>query len=93
MADVLMAPTNPTGWKLEELLDHLVTELHGKCNKIASDTRPVARQVLRNNQQIIGLPLQAEALQRASYDALNAMAPDQGPLGKPRIGAGSEPAA
>lgn len=86
---VLMAPDNAEGWKLEDLLARLQAEIAGKCAKIAGDGRPAARHVLRNNQQIIGLLAQAEALQRDSYDVLAAVGPDQGPLGKPRIGTGS----
>lgn len=86
---VLMSPQNPTGWKLEDLLEALRREVKAKCAKIADDSRPVARAVLRNNEQILGLLRQAEALQRDSYDRLNTMAPDEGPLGTPRIGTGS----
>lgn len=86
---ILMGPQNPTGWKLEDLLEALQFEVMKKCDKIISDSRPVSRKVLRNNQQIIGLLAQAEALQRDSYDRLDAMAPNEGPLGKPRIGEGS----
>jgi len=89
MANVLMGPGNPSGWKLEDLLATLQREVREKSAKIADDARPVARAVLRNNQQIIGLLAQAEALQRSSYDMLDALAPNQGPLGTPRIGAGS----
>lgn len=85
---VLMSPANPTGWKLEDLLAALQGEVRCKCAKIDQDARPPARQVLRNNQQIIGLLAQAEALQRSSHDVLDAMGPNEGPLGKPRIGAG-----
>jgi len=87
---ILMSPQNPDGWKLEELLHAVRHEVHDKADKIAGDPRSVARHVLRNNQQIMGLLQQAEALQRDSYDVLNAMAPDQGPLGTPRIGVGSK---
>lgn len=86
---VLMSPQNPTGWKLEDLLEAIREEVKGKCSKIEGDARPVARAVLRNNQQILGLLRQAEALQRDSYDRLSTMAPNQGPLGTPRIGVGS----
>lgn len=78
---VLMSQTSPDGWKLEDLLATLIVEVVQKCLKIKDDTRPVARQVFRNNQQIIGLLCQAEALQRDSYDKLNAISPNQGPLG------------
>jgi hypothetical protein len=90
---VLMGPTNPTGWKLEDLLWQIREEVGAKSNKLLCDARPTARAVLRNNQQVMGLLQQAEALQRDSYDRLDAMAPNEGPLGKPRIGEGSDTAA
>lgn len=86
---ILMGPLNPQGWKLEDLLEQLQGEVNAKSFKICADDRPVARAVLRRNQQIVGLLAQAEAIQRHSYDLLDAMAPNEGPLGKPRIGAGS----
>lgn len=85
-AEILMSSTNPNGHKLEELLQQLQIEVATKSQKIESDTRPSARQVLRNNSQIIGLLMQAEALQRSSYDVLSTIGPNQGPLGTPRIG-------
>jgi len=42
--------------------------------------------VLRNNEQIIGLLTQAEALQRYSYDLLATLGKNEGPLGNYRIG-------
>lgn len=89
MAKILMGPDNPHGWKLEDLLSAIAAEVAVKCTKIKDDARPVARQVLRNNQQIIGLLGQAEALQRDSYDKLDAFKPNDGPEGTPRIGVGS----
>lgn len=86
---VLMSPANPEGWKLEDLLERLRTEIREKSAKIASDPREVARLVYRNNQRILELLLEAERLQRESYAALDALAPNQGPLGIPRIGVGS----
>lgn len=84
--EVLMSPTNPEGWKLEELLEHLQGEVRRKSDKIAHDTRLIAKTVLNNNAQIIALLAQAEAIQRQSYALLDDMAPNEGPLGKPRIG-------
>ena len=89
MSKILMSPDNPEGWKLEELFSQLRSEIGDKSDKICIDKRPVARAVLRNNQQICGLLSQAEAIQRHSYDLLDALAPNEGPLGTPRIGAGS----
>lgn len=88
-ATVLMGPQNPTGWKLEDLLPQIAGEVEAKTLKIASDPRPVARLVAENNDLIVKHLEEAEKLQRASYAALDAMAPNQGPLGKPRIGVGS----
>lgn len=88
--EVLMSSSNPGGWRLEDLLAQLRVELRAKCAKISRDTRPVAQQVLHNNEQIMDLLVRAEVLQRDSYDLLGRMAPNQGPLGKPRIGEGSE---
>lgn len=90
MAKILMGRDNPHGWKLEDLLQVIGAEVVVKCQYIKDDARPVARAVLRNNQQIVGLLAQAEALQRASQDALDFLGPNQGPEGKPRIGVGSD---
>lgn len=89
MVRILMGTDNPTGYKLEDLLAQLQDEINDKSKKIASDTREPAKKVLRNNQQIVGLLMQAEALQRSSYDILDAISPNQGPNGTPRIGEGS----
>ena len=83
---VLMGTENPDGWKLEELLVKLQFEVGNKSAKIEKDTRLEAKTVLHHNMQIIGLLQQAEALQRQSYAILDAMAPNEGPLGTPRIG-------
>ena len=88
-APLLMSAENPNGRKLEELLAQLQEEVQQKSVKIAQDARPHARHVLRNNQQIIGLLMQAEALQRNSYDVLAQLGPNQGPTGTPRTGPGS----
>ena len=86
MNDVLMGRNNPNGWKLEELLNKLAIEVKTKCGYIEADSSIEARTVLRNNQQIIGLLQQAEALQRMSYDVLDNKAPNEGVNGKYRIG-------
>lgn len=87
-----MSPSNPNGWKLEDLLQALRLEVQGKCLKIAADDRPVAKCVLGNNRAIMQLLAEAETLQRDSIASLDAFAPNQGPTGTPRIGEGSDPA-
>jgi len=88
---ILRGSENPTGWKLEELLSVLHDEVRDKCLKIECDLSLEAQTVLHNNMQIMGLLLQAEALQRQSYAILDAKAPNQGPLGTPRIGNPPDP--
>jgi len=83
---ILMGRDNTTGYKLEELLHEVASEVFVKCTFICDDPRIEAKAVLRNNQQIIGLLAQAEALQRHSYDVLDNMSKNEGPLGKYRIG-------
>ena len=83
---ILMGRDNPLGYKLEDLLHELSVEIDVKCKYIADDPRIEAKTVLRNNQIIIGLLKQAEALQRHSYDVLDNIGKNEGPLGKYRIG-------
>jgi len=86
---VLMSPQNPDGWELEKLLVKLQDEVRVKCLKIREDPRLIAKTVLNNNIQILGLLQQAQGIQQQSYALLDDMAPNEGPLGVPRIGEGS----
>jgi len=83
---ILMGSDNPDGYKLEELLHYLQEEVNMKTEKIKNDPCLEARTVIAHNAQIVGLLGQAEALQRLSYAILDNMAPNEGPLGTPRIG-------
>jgi len=87
---ILMGRDNPDGYKLEELLQAVSAEIVAKCSYIEDDPDFEAKTVLRNNQQIVGLLLQAEALQRYSYDVLDSMSLNEGPLGNYRIGTQKE---
>lgn len=84
-----MSAENPTGAKLEEHLRALAGEIEAKCRKIEKDERPQAKTVLHNKREIIALLEQAGRHQEHSMKVLADMAPDQGPTGTPRIGAGS----
>ena len=87
---VLMSKANPSGWKLEELLVQLAHEIETlKTPLIAADPRPVAQMVVEHNNQIVVLLRKAAEIQAASYASLASIGPNQGPLGKPRIGVGS----
>jgi hypothetical protein len=86
MKQVLMSNENHNGLKLEDLLAQVKLDVSQKINKIINDTSPQAQLVVRNNLAIIEHLGAAEALQRTSYVVLDAMKPNEGPSGKPRIG-------
>jgi len=89
---ILMSRENPTGMKLEELVEQLSDELGIKNGKILPDihTKPVAKTVFDNNNRIIQLLGAIKAIQMESLAALNTIGPDQGPTGTPRIGTVTE---
>lgn len=87
---LLMSKVNPTGWKLEELFEKIVTEITELKNPlIAADKRMEARTVLQNNQAICGLLREAKRRQEHSMEVLATLGPNQGPGGVPRVGVGS----
>lgn len=86
---ILMSAANPNGHKLEDLLAQVADELTAKCNRIQDDGSAVAQDVLRNNRDIIVRLHECRRLQEHSVARLNDKGPDQGPLGKPRVGKGS----
>lgn len=87
---ILMSSENPTGAKLEEHLRELIGEMETKCAKIVGDPRNVARDVHRNNRDIIRRLTECVTLQEHSQRILaESVGPDQGPTGTPRIGKGS----
>jgi len=81
-----MGSENPNGYKLEELLEQIIFEVAEKTNKIINDPSSQAQLVVRNNQDIIKHLGAAAALQRSSFVVLDAIGPNEGPTGKPRIG-------
>ena len=83
---VLMSRENPSGWKLESLTEKLREEINRKSLNIAGDPSFAAQSVTNNNFQIIGLLMQIEALQRQSFAVMSQIGPDQGPLGRARLG-------
>lgn len=90
VAPLLMSKANPEGWKLEELLDKAALEIETlKTPLIRDDPRAAAKTVVHNNGRIVALLYEAARLQRDSYRVLATIGPNEGPLGKPRIGKGS----
>ena len=86
----LMSAENPTGAKLEDLLQEVIGEIMGKSRRVrlaapGTHARFVGQSVLNNNDQIIGLLQQAIAVQRQTLAHLDTLGPDQGPAGTPRV--------
>lgn len=89
-APILMSAANPNGAKLEDVLLLLAEEIAEKSKKITlaapgTHARFVGRTVLSNNDQIVGLLIQAAAIQRHTLAHLDTLGPDQGPTGTPRL--------
>lgn len=87
---ILMGSENPSGWKLEELLEKLVKEVEHKTSKIDKDPSPEAQAVVENNYEIISYLTSAIIFQQSSMKILDAKSPNQGPNGTPRIGNSNE---
>jgi len=88
-ASLLMSRVNPEGFKLEDLLTRMGTELilkneHLKANPIGSAVDTIRARVIGNNQKIITMLQECLSLQIQSLNALDRIGPDQGPT-KPRI--------
>ncbi|MDF4891579.1 hypothetical protein P3566_22070 [Vibrio parahaemolyticus] len=83
---VLMSRDNPEGWKLEDLMEQVRSEIMSKSLNIAEDMSFEAQTVKNNNFLILGLLMQVEAIQRQSFVVMSRLGEDQGPNGKPRIG-------
>lgn len=81
-----MSADNPTGWKLEDLLNQIAGEIDTKTARIQHDKSETARFVAANNAYIIDHLKRARDLQLASYTELAKIGKDQGPTGKARIG-------
>lgn len=85
---ILMSRENPTGYKLEDLLRKLRDEIEQKSNRIKGDPNPQALLIRNKNAKISLLLREAEHLQREVMGTLDVIGIDQGPTGRPRIGAG-----
>jgi hypothetical protein len=89
MTRFLQSDENPNGYKLEEILAVLRSDVLLRSLKIAGDDRPEALRVMANNVKILQLLTEACELARNSTQTLDrAFGPstvEEG--GSPRIGA------
>lgn len=97
---ILMSKGNPSGQKLEELLEarreelqQVRKEVQAKTATLRNDGSETALSVITNNTRIDGLLNdaallleEAELHQLHTLELLAKVGPDQGPEGEPRIG-------
>lgn len=88
MTRFLQSEENPSGFKLEELLVVLRSDVLKRSVKIANDDRPEALHVMANNMKILQLLTEAAELARDSTQVLDrSFGPSTaGEGGPPRIG-------
>lgn len=88
MTRFLVSDDNASGYRLEEILSVLRTEVVKRCEKISDDHREEAHQVLENNIKVLGLLTEAMRLAENSTQILDRSfgrsAASEG--GEPRIG-------
>ena len=87
MTRFLVTPENPTGWRLEDILDEIQKDIIRRCGKILDDPSPVAGSVRYNNIKILDLLTECIKAAEESTRLLNTLGPSQAAAGgKPRIG-------
>jgi hypothetical protein len=94
---VLMSVDNPTGWKLEELLEKIRIELESKnialkdklynlpAGEVGQTKDIVMQCAQRNNSDILELLTRAIVLQKNNMEQFDRLGADQGSTGTPRI--------
>ena len=87
---ILMSADNPDGWKLEDLCAQLQREVLAKNQRIDGDNREQALRTAARNRRIIQLLGNIVSMQQDIMADLATLGPDDGPLGRPRIGKGSD---
>lgn len=88
MTNFLVSDENPEGYKLEDILHAIRTDVIVRCTKIMNDPKDEARHVLDNNMKVLNLL--SEAIGYAE-DSTKVLAKAFGPSrtaqgGAPRIG-------
>jgi len=87
MTRFLATSENPSGWRLEDILSEIQSDIIRRSGKILEDTRPEARKVLRNNIDILGWLVKCIEKSEDSTQVLNSIGPSESADGgPPRIG-------
>jgi len=88
MTKFLVSEENKTGYKLEDILMTIRTDILKRCEKVADDHRPEALHVMANNMKILGMLTECINLATDSTHVLiKAFGPSRSAQGgEPRIG-------
>ena len=81
---ILMGRENPNGWKFESILEVFYDEVQAKSDQIVNSTHPQKDMIFEHNRLIIRLLFNAMNIQKATYNQLDAVEPNKGPL-NPRL--------
>jgi hypothetical protein len=76
---ILMGVDNHEGWKLEDLLGQLITEIKSKSDRISDSDHPQRDMIISHNDLIITYLVSARNLQKETYRQLDAIEPNRGP--------------
>lgn len=81
----LVTDENPDGWKIEDILMTIQTDIFRRTQKIVGDSREEARAVMNNNIEILGML--SRCIEKAT-ESTQILDRSFGPHkeGKPRIG-------
>ena len=85
---ILMSRNNPDGIPLEDIIDQLIAEMNEKQEDIEKDRSLASQSLKLNSRQIIDLLLRIKRINEESRNLLETIRPDEGPVGKPRVGQG-----
>jgi DNA-binding ferritin-like protein (Dps family) len=81
---ILMGRDNPEGWKLEDILLKIASELEAKNEYLHQTGRTDLTEIITNNSTIIDLLRRCASIQLDSMKFMEKFGPNKGPL-QPRV--------
>jgi len=83
---ILMSRSNPDGIPLEDIIDQIISDMKEKRDYIDNDRSLASQTIKNNNRDIVDLLLRIKRINEETRNLLEAIEPDPGPSGKPRVG-------
>lgn len=81
---ILMTRNNPDGWKLDDLLREMISDIGKKSGYIKDSDHVLKEKIVNSNNAITSMLETALELHDNIYKELDAMSPNEGAL-KPRL--------